>query len=587
MLNIGLQFFADDLTLDFTINVDGADVTMYLVTNLLQDTFSEFYDHQSADPSVFSGEYSISSDGYVIWTATNDYLYYEDGTKVSGSDELSGTTNYYTTATGGARPSLYETEYAVKSTGLIATAEAIRAKTGGTGKIAWSDEKGFAEAVAGISGGGGGIAGGYTVTFMNGGTEYSVISVTAGQSIMAPTPNPSKSGEYFVGWYTAATGGSLVKFPYTPTADTTLYASFDELIVLGFTGLTNSTGVLTLTDDVSGFGSFTTSTDDMYVNVSNPLDSVFPYDQITEFEDASGNVFVKFPKFYMKWVTDSNGVIDGWKISNAQVDDSYFIPDCFLSPSGGVNDYFALGKYEMSGSSSKGYSKSGQTCYVNCTRANARSAARAYGTSSDYYNGYQQLDFAQLTAYNFLCMMYYGTANIQTVYGGRTSSVSSRSSASVTGTCDGVAGLNGWNTGTDCVKMLGIENPFGNVHKWVDGVYFSGTTIYAHRFPQYFAEGTSNAASLGFSRPTSSGYVSALKHGTTDATKSGVYASAASGSASTYYGDYSWYNSSGTVLCVGGRWNDTSVAGLWCLVGYYSASGSNSSIGARLSYRPL
>lgn len=46
----------------------------------------------------------------------------------------------------------YETEYAVKSAGLVATAEAIRAKTGGTGKIAWSSEKGFAEAVEGISG---------------------------------------------------------------------------------------------------------------------------------------------------------------------------------------------------------------------------------------------------------------------------------------------------------------------------------------------------------------------------------------------------------------------------------------------------
>lgn len=47
----------------------------------------------------------------------------------------------------------YENEYAVSSAGLIATAEAIRAKTGGTGKIAWSNEKGFAEAVEGISGG--------------------------------------------------------------------------------------------------------------------------------------------------------------------------------------------------------------------------------------------------------------------------------------------------------------------------------------------------------------------------------------------------------------------------------------------------
>lgn len=51
---------------------------------------------------------------------------------------------------------VYEAEYAVKSAGLIATAEAIRAKTGSADKIPWSNEKGFAEAVEGISTGGGG-----------------------------------------------------------------------------------------------------------------------------------------------------------------------------------------------------------------------------------------------------------------------------------------------------------------------------------------------------------------------------------------------------------------------------------------------
>lgn len=486
----------------------------------------------------------------------------------------------------------YENEYVAKSAALIATADAIRSKTDSTDTIEWDDAEGFKAAVEAITtggggGGGGSIAGGYTVTFMSNGAEYSVVSVTAGQSISAPKSKPSKSGKYFVGWFTAASGGALVEFPYTPTADVTLYANFDDLFVLGFTGLTNSSGALTLTDDVAGSENYATSVSGSYTSVSSPLDDVFPYNAIEEFTDSDGNVFVKFPKFYMKWVTDSGGVLDGWKISNAQVDDDYFVPDCFLSPSGAVNDYFALGKYEMSGSSSKGYSKSGATCLVSITRANARAAARAYGTSSDYYKGYQQLDFAQLTAYNFLCMMYYRTANIQTVYGGRTGSVSTWSGASVTGTCDGVTGLNGWNTGTDCVKMLGIENPFGNINKWVDGVYFSGSTIYAHRFPQYFAESTSNAASLGFSRPTSNGYISAMKHGTSVSTRSYAYASAVSGSSSTYYGDYCWYGSSGVVLSVGGRWDGTAYAGLWNLSGNYSASYSGSSIGARLSYRPL
>lgn len=476
---------------------------------------------------------------------------------------------------------VYETEYSVKSSGLIATAEAIRAKTGGTGKIAWSNEKGFKTAVDAIpTGSGGGVPGGYTVTFMSGTAVHASLAVVSGGYINAPS-QPEKEGYSFLGWVDSK--GDGVAFPYYPTADVTLNANYLAATIIGFTGLTAAIGVLTLTDDGEGKGSYTTSTSGNYVSVSSPLDDMFPYNKIEEFEDSFGNVFVKFPKFWMKWVTNNSGVIDGWKISNVQVDSDYFVPDAFLKPdgSGEYNDYFALGKYEMSGSSAQGYSKSGKSCLVNITRAGGRSAARGYGSESNSYNGYQQEDIAMLTAYNFLCMMYYGTANIQNIYAGRTNT----SSAANTGSCDGVDGLNGWNTSTSCVKMLGIENPYGNIYKWIDGIFFSSSTVYYQKLPTDFSDSTTAGATLGFSRPTSGGYVSALKHGTSDDTKSCVYASAASGSASTYYGDYMW--TGGTVLAVGGDWNDASYAGLWFLDGSASASASYSSIGARLSYRPL
>lgn len=360
--------------------------------------------------------------------------------------------------------------------------------------------------------------------------------------------------------------------------------------IIGFTGLTGSSGALTLTDDVAGFGTYATSTAGNYVSVTNPLDNVFPYNAIEEFTDADNNVFVKFPKIWVKWITNSSGAIDGWKVSNQQVDDSYFVPDAYLNPSTSeYNDYFALGKYEMSGSSSKGYSKSNQTCLVNITRAGARSAARAYGDASNQYNGYQIEDISMFVVYNFLCMMYYHTANIQTVYGGRTGkgSVSSWSNASTTGTCDSVVGLNGWNTATDCVKMLGVENPYGNVNKWIDGIFFSSSTIYYQRYPQNFADSTANASNIGFSRSVSKGFISALRPGTTTSTQSCVYCSAGNASETTYIGDYCFHNSSGAVLCVGSAWGGGSRAGLWCLDGGNSASYSYSSIGARLAKRPI
>lgn len=436
------------------------------------------------------------------------------------------------------------------------------------------------------------VENGYTVQFMVEGSLYSSVSITAGSVVSRPT-SPTVASKYFIGWYNAETDGTEITFPYIPTSNVTLYAHFTPSIVVGVTGLTNSRGDLTLTDSISNVETYTTVRNGDFISVINPLSEYFPFNQIEEFTDKEGNVFVKFPKIWMKWEKDSSGNISGYKFSNSKADDDYFISDAYLNPSDTTGntycDYFALGKYEMSGSSSKGFSKSGASCLVNITRADARDASCAYGRASNLYKGYQQLDLAQLIMYNLLCMMFYRTPNIQTVYGGRTGSgkVESWSNASVTGTCDGITGMNGWNTSTDCVKMLGIENPYGNISKWVDGVWFEGSTIYVHRFPQQYTDGTSNAKTLQFDRPMSSNFVKYLKSGNTPDTQSFAYVSDTTDSFTTYYGDQSYYDSYGKVLCASGYWINDSFAGLWYLDGSYSASHSFSSVGARLSYRPL
>lgn len=440
----------------------------------------------------------------------------------------------------------------------------------------------------------------YTVTFKVDGNIYGGAGLMEGQSVSQPV-NPVKDGYTFVGWYTKETGGELVEFPYKPNENVVLYARFVEQTIVGFTGLTNSDSVLTLTGDVAGVGSYTTTSEGDYVTVHNNLDMYFPFNQIEEFTDEHGNVFVKYPKFWMKWILDENGYIDGISISNAKVDNDYFIPDAFLHPASyGTDeyfycDYFALGKYEMSGDSSVGYSKPDSTVLTNITRANARTAARSYGTSANYYSGYQQLDYAQYTVYNLLCMMYYQKSNIQEVWAGRTSLVVGHSwdAAAPTGTTDGVSGMNGWNTATDCVKMLGIENPYGNVAKWCDGIYFSGQTVYVHKFPQQYADSQYLAENIGFLRPSSSGYIRYFKSGVASEDahynmQSFMFLVDVSGSTeNTYVGDYCYYDISAAVLSVGGCWRDPLKAGLWFLDGSFYASRTREDIGARLCYRPI
>jgi hypothetical protein len=161
---------------------------------------------------------------------------------------------------------------------------------------------------------------------------------------------------------------------------------------------------------------------------------------------------------------------------------------------------------------------------------------------------------------------------------------------SITGTTDGVDGLNGWNLGTDCVKMLGVENPYGNASKWVDGIYFSGRAIYAHRFPQQYADSSANGISLGFNRPTTGGYITALKKGTTDKTRSFVYASEVGGSGHQYYGDSAYCHTDGrygNALFSGGSYGGNEGAGLWYFAGNSIATEAYNFRGARLAYRPV
>jgi len=447
----------------------------------------------------------------------------------------------------------------------------------------------YASVTVNVPSGGGGISGGFNVTFVVQSVDYAFVSVRDGDSVQEPSV-PSVAGYYFKGWYTGESGtGTKISFPYTPTADMTFYAYMETSAIVGFTGLSNRAAGLTLTDDIANVAPWTTSVDSQYVNVSNPLDSFWPFSEIKEFTDSSGNVFVKYPKMWMKWILNDT-IVDGVKFANYQVDDNYFVSDAFADPSATTGntflDYFALGKYEGSGSTSKVYSKSGQTCLASITRLNFRAGCRAYGTADNYYNGYQSMDIQQLTIYNLLCMMYYRTQNIQRVYGGRTGSVSAWSSTAATGSCDGLSGMNGWNTLTDCVKMLGIENPYGNICKWIDGIYFSSQTIYIQRFPQYYIDADLNGAQMGFERPTARGYISALRQGTNEATRSALYCSA---TGSSGIGDYCDYDSSGTVLSAGGYWSQSypSHAGLWLLDGSITATSKGVGVGGRLSYRPL
>lgn len=64
----------------------------------------------------------------------------------------------------------------------------------------------------------------HTVTFTVEGEPYEVVSVKDGNSVNAPSVEPTSVNGFFAGWQTS---GELVGFPYTPTEDVDLIANFD------------------------------------------------------------------------------------------------------------------------------------------------------------------------------------------------------------------------------------------------------------------------------------------------------------------------------------------------------------------------
>lgn len=129
------------------------------------------------------------------------------------------------------------------------------------------------------------------------------------------------------------------------------------------------------------------------------------------------------------------------------------------------------------------------------------------------------------------------------------------------------------------MKFIGIEDFWGNVWEWIDGLFCNSSRKILTAFQSfndtgsgYTDRGTGAASDIG-------GYMS-KPQGTSEA---GFIAKEVSGSATTYFADYaSLY--AGYLPIFGGDWNDGADAGAFRLNVSYSASNVNSGVGARLMY---
>ena len=329
---------------------------------------------------------------------------------------------------------------------------------------------------------------------------------------------------------------------------------------------------LVRTDDAVGL-SYTVGTSE----IVSDFDRCYPWSDMQEVTDEHGNVFIKIPKFYAKITKNTDGTFKH-QISGVRYEG---FTTLFIDGMGNELDYVLVGKYEGSGTSARVYSKSGATVLVNITLDNFRAGCKANGA------GYQQYDFLIDLIIKELWLVEMKTTNSQSVMYGY---ANGNSAAVATGRTDAVktpSGSEESNTdGKHACKYRGIENLWGNVYKWCDGISFNGNKIYICTDPaSYVAAKTDAPYVYHGDRPSNNGAIKTVaplgRHPLIQ------YATEDSGaSATTYYCDWH-YNYGGTVLYVGGRWDNTTYAGLWFWGGNRSASVAYSNLGGRLCYKPL
>lgn len=312
---------------------------------------------------------------------------------------------------------------------------------------------------------------------------------------------------------------------------------------------------------------------------ASDFDNCYPWSGIVRETLSTGDVMVKIPRFWYRRYKE--GDIEYIKIADKATTGFTLHP--LFNHAGIESDCAYVGAYNTS---SNNKSVSGARPQVSQTRATFRANAKAKGT------GWSLIDIAAVSAIQMLCMVEFATNNVQSAIGVGYASNDSDSGPLSTGSCNNVANLTGRPAGTDGktgVVYRGIENFWGNIWEFVDGVNWNGGTYYVCNNPANYADGTAtNYTALSFKGVTNwdASYITEEGLDTGNNPHVMLPSAAGSGSETTYYCDACYSDTGWRVLLHGGRWSTGSGCGLFMIELSYSSSDSGLSFGSRLLYIP-
>ena len=311
---------------------------------------------------------------------------------------------------------------------------------------------------------------------------------------------------------------------------------------------------------------------------SSPFDTLMPWAGIEIVDDADAGKLVKIPKYYYKWTRNgstmklqiADGPQEGFLVSPAHAD---------RGDGSGERDYVYIGRYHCATTTYK--STSGVKPQASITRSTARSSIHNLGSKI------WQMDYAMWWTVNMLYLVEFADWDSQKVIG---YGCGDNSQTHNSGATDSM----GYHTGTmqssrttygSGTQYRYIEDWWGNVRDWCDGIYFSTADIYCIKDPSSFSDST-GGTKVGTRSTGSSGYIKAWNTPSAGGFEYALYPSDHSASEGTYVCDYCYYYSSGVVLYVGGSYGQVQSYGAFYLYGSSQASSSSGGIGCRLQKLP-
>ena len=289
---------------------------------------------------------------------------------------------------------------------------------------------------------------------------------------------------------------------------------------------------------------------------------------------ADGDVMIEVKKLYAKFSTNSTHKV---KISlmNYKEDDSCI---CFNDIAGVEKDVIYRGAFKAGVASGAGTimrSIAGVAPLVSITRATGRTYAKNRGEA------YHQNNIYMLFLWQLMYLLLYKNRDSQTVLGqGR--SLSSNTAAANTGWSISKPFCWGDQGGVNGVKFLGVEDFYGNVWEWVDGIVYTSNVYKLTRNPDIYND-------------TGDGYEIAMASGMTAANNNDKYITSlacqkdapfvpigSGGSSSTFWCDNVWIADGVQVVRFGGCWTNAAKVGAFCWTLDYSASSASAYVGSRL-----